>query len=129
MDINIWAVVTATVASFVLGGLWYSKLLFGTVHAREAGIDEAKADPPIKVFGLAFIFTLIAASALSWLLGPYPSILEGIRTGLVVGIGFVACSFGVNYQFSQISGKLLLINSGYHILQFLMIGIILAVWP
>ena len=129
MDINIWAVLTATVASFALGGLWYSKLLFGTIWIRETGIDEAEADSPIKVFGLAFVYTLISAIALSWLLGPYPNIIEGIRTGLVVGVGFVACSFGVNYQFSQKSGKLLSIDAGYHILQFLIMGIILGLWP
>ena len=129
MDINIWAVLTATVASFALGGLWYSKLLFGTIWIRETGIDEAEADPPIKVFGLTFVYTLISAIALSWLLGPYPNIIEGIRTGLVVGVGFVACSFGVNYQFSQKSGKLLSIDAGYHILQFLIMGIILGLWP
>ncbi len=129
MGINLWAVLTATVASFVLGGLWYSKLLLGRVWRREAGIDEAEASNPIKVFGLAFVFTLISAAALSWLLGPYPNIIEGIRTGLVVGVGFVACSFGVNYQFSQKSGKLLSIDAGFHILQFLVMGIILSLWP
>ena len=129
MGINLWAVLTATVASLVLGGLWYSKLLLGRVWRREAGIDEAEAGHPIKVFGLAFVFTLISATALSWLLGPYPNIIEGIRTGLVVGVGFVACSFGVNYQFSQKSGKLLSIDAGFHILQFLVMGIILSLWP
>ena len=129
MGINLWAVLTATVASCVLGGLWYSKLLLGRVWRREAGIDEAEASNPIKVFGLAFVFTLISAAALSWLLGPYPNIIEGIRTGLVVGVGFVACSFGVNYQFSQKSGKLLSIDAGFHILQFLVMGIILSLWP
>lgn len=129
MGINLWAVLTATVASFVLGGLWYSKLLLGRVWRREAGIDEAEAGNPIKVFGLTLVFTVISAAALSWLLGPYPNIIEGIRTGLVVGVGFVACSFGVNYQFSQKSGKLLSIDAGFHILQFLVMGIILSLWP
>ena len=126
MDINLGAVLTATVASFVLGGLWY-QLLLAKVWARETGIDEA--GNPVKVFGLAFVYTLISAVALSWLLGPYPNVIEGIRTGLVVGVGFVACSFGVNYQFSQKSGKLLSIDAGFHILQFLIMGIILSLWP
>ena len=69
MGINLWAVLTAGVASFGLGGLWY-QLLLARVWAREAGIDEAEAGNPIKVFGLAFVFTLISAAALSWLLGP-----------------------------------------------------------
>ncbi|MCZ6619333.1 MAG: DUF1761 domain-containing protein [Gammaproteobacteria bacterium] len=129
MDINLWGVLCATVASFVLGGLWYSKPLFGTVWIRETGIDEAAAAHPAKVFGLTFVYTLITAIALSWLLGPYPSLIEGIRTGLVVGVGFVACSFGVNYQFSMKSGKLLSIDAGFHIMQFLIMGIILGIWP
>ena len=129
MDINVWAVLTATVASFVLGGLWYSKPLFGTAWIRETGIDENNAGSMVKVFGLTFVYTLIIATSLSWLLGPYPALAEGIRTALVVGVGFVACSFGVNYQFSQKSGKLLAVDAGFNIVQFLIIGIILGVWP
>ena len=66
MDINFWGVLCATVASFGLGGLWYSKLLFGTVWNREAGIDEAAAAHPAKVFGLAFVFTAPAVPPDDW---------------------------------------------------------------
>ena len=35
--INIWAVLVAAVCSFLLGGLWYSPVLFHKLWNREAG--------------------------------------------------------------------------------------------
>lgn len=38
-EINIWAILVATVASFALGVLWYSPLLFLKPWSREAGVN------------------------------------------------------------------------------------------
>ena len=38
-EINIWAILVATVASFAFGALWYSPLLFLKPWSREAGIN------------------------------------------------------------------------------------------
>ncbi len=44
--------------------------------------------------------------------------------GALVGAGFVAASFGINYQFAQRTFKLWLIDGGYHAVQFLLFGLI-----
>ena len=44
----------------------------------------------------------------------------------MAGIGFVAASFGINYQFAQRSFKLWLIDGGYHAIQFVLCGLILG---
>jgi hypothetical protein len=44
----------------------------------------------------------------------------------VAGIGFVAASFGINYQFAQRSFKLWLIGGGYHAIQSVLFGLILG---
>ena len=51
-----------------------------------------------------------------------------MHKGLLVGAGFVAASFGINYQFAQRSFKLWLIDSGYHIVQFMVFGLVLGLW-
>ncbi len=124
---NYWAVLLAAVSSFMLGGLWYSPALFELAWNIENG-DHKKTGHPAKVFGISFIFSLIAAACFAYLLGAAPPLEAALKTGALVGLGFVATSFGINYQFALRSFKLWLIDAGYHTLQFVLFGLILGLW-
>lgn len=128
MDINWLAVVAAAVSAFVLGGLWYGPL-FKNAWCREAGIDPDSAPRhPARVFGSAFVLALIAAVAFAVLLGPDPALPLAVHHGALVGVAFVATSFGINYAFARRSLTLWLIDGGYHVLQFVLYGLILGLW-
>jgi hypothetical protein len=124
---NVYAVVIAAVSSFLLGGLWYSPALFGRAWNRENG-GQVPPGHPGKVFGVAFVFSLLAAFAFAWWLGPAPELQKAVLSGGVAGFGLVAASFGINYQFAQRSFTLWLIDGGYHTAQFLLFGLILGLW-
>ncbi len=126
-DINFFAVIAAAASSFLLGGLWYSKLLFEKAWLRESGAPEQPGHPA-KVFGLSFAFSLIAAAGFAVFLGPAPALSHATSSGLIVGLCFVATSFGINYQFAQRSFVLLAIDGGYHIAQFVLFGVVLGMW-
>ena len=129
-DVNYLAVIAAAIATFVLGGLWYSPALFGKVWQREAGVTEEKmksANMPL-IFGLTFVLALIAAWVFALFLGPRPPMALGLGAGFSAGLCWVAASLGINYLFERKSLKLWLINGGYHTLQFTIIGLILALW-
>lgn len=129
MDINIWAVLVAAVSSFLLGGLWYSPMLFLNPWSRAMQrSDEDKQPHPAKTFGLAFLFALLSAYLFASLLGPAPGLGDAIRMGLVVGLGFVAASFGINYQFADRPFSALFIDGGYHAFQFVLYGVVLGLW-
>jgi hypothetical protein len=49
---------------------------------------------------------------------------EALVRGLVVGAGFVATSLGINYQFAARKNVLWAIDGGYHVLQFLLYGLV-----
>lgn len=127
--IDILAVLVAAVSSFVLGGAWYSPLLFGKKWSRDAGMENKQGGHPARVFGIAFVFALIAAVAFAWLLGPDPAPSVAIRQALLVGLGFVATSFGINYQFANRSFVLWAIDAGYHTAQFVLFALVLSLWP
>jgi len=129
-EFNPLAVIAAALASFVLGGLWYSPVLFGKAWQRESGVtdDEMRNANMLRIFGLAFVLCLIAAWVFALFLGPRPPLALGLGAGSAAGIGWVASSFGINYLFERKSLKLFLINGGYHALQFTIIGLILALW-
>ncbi|MFN3842845.1 MAG: DUF1761 domain-containing protein [Rehaibacterium terrae] len=124
-EINVWAVLVAAVSAFLLGGLWYGPL-FGKAWIRESGADPQKGHPG-KVFGGAFVLSLIAAYAFAMFLGKLP-LAEAAFYGFVAGLCWVATSFGINYLFAQRSLKLFLIDGGYHTLQFTLYGVVLGAW-
>jgi hypothetical protein len=91
-------------------------------------VDRSKSGHPAKVFGISFIFSLVAAASFGAWLGGSPSFESALKAGALAGFGFVATSFGINYQFAQRSFKLWLIDGGYHAVQFLVFGLILGLW-
>lgn len=127
-DINVLAVLAAAVSSFVLGGLWYSPILFGAVWSREAGVPEKGTGHPAMVFGLAFVLSLVAAAVFAMFLGPDPALRFAVGAGFAAGLFWVAASFGINYLFANRTLKLWLIDGGYHTLQFTLYGLILGLW-
>ncbi len=54
VSLNVTAILVATVSGFVVGGLWYSPLLFGNAWMRAAGISEEQVNGGYyaKIFGL-----------------------------------------------------------------------------
>jgi len=124
---NIWAVLVAALSSFLLGGLWYSAALFGRTWNAENG-GKPHSGHPAKVFGVSFLFSLLAAACFAALLGPAPALQASVQAGLLVGVGCVAASFGINYQFAQRTFKLWLIDGCYHGAQFVVFGVILGLW-
>ena len=128
MSFNLWAVLAAAVSSFVLGGLWYSPMLFLKPWNRAMGRSEEDNGHPARVFGLGFVYALVAAVVFAMLLGPSPVLSEAWKAGLLVGFGFVAMSFGINYQFANRPIIAWLIDGGYHTGQFVLYGVILGLW-
>lgn len=129
-NINYLAVIVAALSGFIIGGLWYSSLMFGKTWMREANINENQNNGhPGKVYGISFVFSLLAAFAFAILLDHHTELKFALHYALLVGVGFVASSFGINYQFSGKSMKLWAIDAGYHFMQFLAIALVLGLWP
>ena len=129
-EVNWLAVFAATVAAFVLGGLWYSPVLFGKRWQAAAGLsdEQASAGSPLVIFGGAFVLALIASACFAMFLGPRPELGFATSAGLAAGLCWVATSFGINGLFQRERLSLVLINAGYHTLQFTLMGLILGLW-
>jgi hypothetical protein len=127
--INIWAALVAAVSCFFIGGLWYSPLLFLKPWMRASGVT---GDPgqghPAKVFGISFLFALAAAVVYAVLIPPPTDALHAAGQGLAVGLGLVATSVGINYQFANRNFIMLAIDGGYHTVKFVVYGLIIGLW-
>ena len=122
------AIITATIASFVIGGLWYSPVLFARIWQREAGLSDAQIQGGnmARIFGGAFVLTFLGVVLLSRFIQPNEGLHHGAAMGFHVGLFWVAGSLGVNYLFERRSLKLWLINGGYNVVTYTVAGILLA---
>lgn len=128
MDVNWLGVFLAALSAFILGGLWYSPLLFTKPWLRLSRAEESPVKPlPMPLLmGGAFVLSFIAAFVFAMFLGRNPGLPLGLGAGASAGLCWVAASFGINYLFERKPLGLWFINGGYHTLQFTLYGLILG---
>jgi hypothetical protein len=128
--INHLAVFVCAVLSLVIGGLWWSPMLFAGVWQRETGLsdEQLKQTNMIKVFGLTFLLAYLVSYNLAFFLGDKSTTWEWrIAAGLLAAFWAIAM-FIIIGLFEQRSVKHLLINCGYIAVYFSAIGLILGIW-
>lgn len=128
-SINYFAVLVAALSAFIIGGLWYSVLFAKAWMVENKFTEETlRNNNMAKIFGGSFILSLIISFVFALFLGPDRDALTGTLAGFMTGLFFVATAMGITYLFERKSMKLFLINAGYHVLTFTVIGLILGVW-
>ena len=130
ISINVFAVFAAALSMFVIGGLWYSPVLFGRIWLKELGKDETflASGNRLTIFGLAFFLALLMAFNLAGFVSGYESWTWGLIGGALAGFGWVALSIGMIYLFERRSFRYFMINAGYVVVSFIIMGIILGLW-
>ena len=129
-DINWFAAALAGVIGFFSGGLWYSPLLLQRAWSAETGMTEGHAGnvAPAVRFGTGALLSVISAVVFAVGLGARPTLGFAVGSGLAVGLAIIVPSYGIQYLFENRSPRLLLINGGWHCLQFALFGLILGLW-
>ena len=127
-SINWLAVGVAAVSSFLVGGLWYSPLLFGNLWARLCGFSpDELARGMAKIFIGSFVCSAIAAANLAFFIGK-GSVAFGTFAGAAAGIGWVATGVVTTHLFERRPGLLIAIDAGYHAVAMTLMGVILGAW-
>jgi hypothetical protein len=127
VSINWLAALAAAIVGFVLGAIWYSPIGFLHAWMKTAQIQKPPTPTP-QMFVLLFVLQLVAASGFALLLGPAPDLNSAIQKALITGVCLVGASFAVNDEFENRPWWHFLINSGYHVVRFVLFGLILGVW-
>ena len=131
MDLmNWWAIGVATIAAFVLGGIWYGPV-FGRAWMDALGVTEDEIEPSARPFVISFFTALITCIVLAWLMVSLGTtgLVAGALLGLVVGLGFIATAMASDSAFCGWSLKLFMIQAGYRVTYSVIMGAILGVWP
>ncbi|MFN7118309.1 MAG: DUF1761 domain-containing protein [Saprospiraceae bacterium] len=129
--INWLAVIAATVSAFVLGGLWYSPVLFGKawMSANNFTEESLKGGNMGKIFGLAFVWTLVMAVNLAMFLNDAKTDAAwGATAGFLAGFGWAATGLFVVSLFERRSTAYMLINGAYLTVALTLMGLIIGAW-
>jgi hypothetical protein len=134
--VNYLAVLVAGVAIFILGGLWYSPMLFSKKWiALQGKTDEQmKAEAAGKnmpfLFIQAFVCGLLVAFVMAIVVRHFPPItpMKGMLVGIACWLGFAGATSYANVVFSNKPLALWMIDSGYNLVSFIIAGAILGAW-
>lgn len=130
-NLNHLAIIVAALSTFLLGGLWYSPILFGKAWQSENKLtdEELKQGNMPKIFGLTFVFALIMAYNLGFFLNdPAIDVSTGALYGFLTGFGWIAMAIFINGQFERKSTRYMLINGGYMVVALTVMGLIIGAW-
>ena len=133
LGVNVLAVVVAAVAAFVVGGLWYSPVLFGKAYAAVRGLDPraaAEMRPPVGEIVGEFARNLVIAFVLGHFvvrlgIGDWKS---AVQLALWVWIGFQAMLLLGAVLHEKLPWKLYAIHVGDAFVKTLLMTVILAAW-
>lgn len=131
MIINHWAVLVCALFNLLLGAIWYSPALFYNAWKTENNLtdEDIKKSNPIKTHGISFLLAYLISYNLAFFLGDEQTDWQwGLSAGFLAGFGWAAAIFTAIALFEQKSWRYILINGGYIIIYFSVIGLILGAW-
>jgi hypothetical protein len=134
--VNYLAVLVSGIVIFILGGLWYSPVLFAKPWIAAMGKTEeelrasAKGAPMPLFYFLAFLCGLTISMVMAIVLNHWQpfTLNRGFHVGLLMWLGFAAPTSFATAIFSMTTKKLWLINSFYNLVSFIIAGVILSIW-
>ncbi len=128
--LDYWAIFLAGVGGFVAGAIWY--WAFAGPWMAAAGVNEEmvkKGSSPL-LYGRAFLAQIVIAWILAGIIGHLGpgqvTLSNGIISGGLCWLGFVATVMVVRDGFAMRNPRLLLIDGGYWLVALVMMGAVIG---
>jgi hypothetical protein len=128
--INWPAVLVAGISAFAVGGLWYSRPVFGNAWMADSKLteDEIKLGNKGEIFGFTAVFSLLMAVNLAMFLAePSTNITWGTEAGFLAGI-WTFSAIAIHSLFELKSWRYIFINGGYSLVSLTLMGAIIGAW-
>lgn len=130
--INIWAVVVAAVAYWMLGAAWFtilSKPWLASIGKTMEQLQHEAVNPGVA-YGVAFVANLIIAYVLGWVVisTGQQTAIRGISMGALLWVGLVATTIGTAFIFEGRSLEGFVLTAGYPLVGMLVMGAIVGGW-
>ena len=132
LNVNFLAVIAGAIIEMVLGFLWYGPFFSKPWMALQGWTEERMrgANPNPVIYVVPFVGALLTAYVLALVIGAagMGTLAGGLGMGLLAAIGFILPAFASNYTFSSRPLKLFLIDAGYFVVAWVLIGALLGIW-
>ena len=133
-SLNYLAIIVGIIFNQVLGAAWYSawsKPWMAGVGLTQKDMEAMKGTarqwyPYVIAIVSTLVFTFVLALLIQGM--GADNVVDGLMLGLLASIGFTLTSYATTYSFEGRSLKLFLINSGYPLISYALIGVMLAGW-
>ena len=130
-SINYLAVLVSALSSFVIGLLWYSfifrkKWMKLNGFTEDMASEETMTMPVILITN--YLATVLAAFALALFLGDNGDMRFGIFAGFMIAVFWIATNRLNDVLYERKPFGLFLINSGYNLVIYIIMGAILGAW-
>ncbi|MBK0380974.1 DUF1761 domain-containing protein [Mucilaginibacter segetis] len=128
--VNWLAVIVAALSAFVVGGIWYSSVLFGNAWMIDSNLtqEQIKQGNKAKAFGFTALFSLIMAANLAMFLADAKTDTSwGATAGFLAGIWTFA-AIAIHSLFELKCWRYIFINGGYSLISLTLMGAILGAW-
>lgn len=133
VQVNMWAVLLATVSSMVVGSVWYAQGVFGQTWMKLAGIDPKKNGgsawvPIATTFIVSFLtaYVLAHVTALSNAYFDNSFLRDALTTAFWLWIGLTAARFITHDAFEGRPAKLTLLNIAHELVTFMIMALIIG---
>ncbi len=132
-SVNYFAVIVGVVLNMGVGALWYSPVLFAKAWMKENNFTEEQLREDggaYRGYAVSIVASIVMMLALAILVQATGASepLDGLLLGLLAGVGLVAATQAPNYTFESKSIRHYAINTGYHVVVFAIVGVMMAVW-
>lgn len=127
-DVNYVAVLLATITTMVLGFLWYSPILLGNAWMKQRGLSKTEMSGGGALTYVLTALTALCGSfvlALLLTLADETTVWSGLVVGLLIGIS-ISLKIGMNYLFEGHKLGLYFITIGYHLISYVIAGLIIG---
>ena len=126
-NLNWLAVFVAALSTFLIGGIWYAVFEKSWMASNRFSSEDLKSRKMPLVFGLSFLLAFIMSLNLAMFIGK-EGMVFGTIAGFMAGFGWVALAIGIISLFENRPLKYVLINGGYMVVAFTLMGAILGAW-
>jgi len=129
-QVNWVAILVATIVGFMLGGLWFSPVMFSNRWMAALGKSKEQLGKPGPALVLSFIVTLVTATALAVLLRimPLTTTPGALRLGLTIGVVFYALATASDFAYTGWPRTIYWIQASYHVVMIAVMAVIIAAW-
>lgn len=134
IEVNYIAVLVSGIVAMVLGGLWYSPLLFGKAWMKDMGwgetMPESAKKNATKSYAIMFVGSLVMMFVLAHFIFVWgaATVSEALTLGFWTWLGFLAPVVMGAQLWEGKPWRLFFISGGYYLALLLITSVILASW-